>query len=158
MRRTAIYPGSFDPITFGHIDLIERLLPLYDQLTVVVAQSSSKNSLFTSEERMALIKTCLPQVDVQIHNGLTIDFAKSIGAQVILRGLRAMSDFEYESAVAAANKKLEPTIETLITFTRPEYGYISSRMVKEIASFGGDLKTLVPPPVAQALHKKINKG
>jgi pantetheine-phosphate adenylyltransferase len=159
MNVKAIYPGSFDPITFGHIDLIERMSPLYDELVVLISNSPTKSYLFTAQERAELVRSCLdhlPQVNVQIHDGLTVDCAKKFGANVILRGLRAVSDFEYESAMANTNKMLAPDIETLIVFTRPEYSYISSRMVKEVATYSDGLQGLVPPLVAKALkaHKK----
>jgi pantetheine-phosphate adenylyltransferase len=159
MKAIAIYPGSFDPITYGHIDLIERMRPLFDELYVVVANSSLKSSLFTADERADLARLCLPPgVKVQTYGGLTVEFARAVGARVIVRGLRAVADFELESAMGAANKKLAPEIETLFVLTRPEFGFISSRMVKEVAAFGGELKDFVPPPVAQALRQKIKKS
>jgi pantetheine-phosphate adenylyltransferase len=154
MSVKAIYPGSFDPITYGHIDLIERMRPLYEELVVVVSNSPSKSYLFSADQRAELVRACLqhvPKVAVEVHAGLTVDFAKKMGAKVILRGLRAVSDFEYESAMANANRMLAPEIETMIVFTRPEYGYISSRMVKEVATYSEGLQGLVPPLVAQAL-------
>lgn len=157
MKVKAIYPGSFDPITYGHIDLIERMSPIFGELVVAIASSSAKSALFSPEERSELAKSCLshvPGVSVQIQEGLTIDFAQKVGARVILRGLRAVSDFEYESAMANVNKKLAPHIETMIVLTRPEYSYISSRMVKEVAQFGGDVQSLVPADVASALKRK----
>lgn len=160
MKVKAVYPGSFDPITYGHIDLIERLRPLYDEFVVLIAVSTQKTVLFSAEERVQLVRDCLshvPEVQVQVHSGLTVDYARENGAKVILRGLRAVSDFEYESAMANANKQLAPGIETMIVFTRPDYGYISSRMVKEVATFSGELKNLVPPRVAEALRKKMKE-
>ncbi len=159
MSKHCIYPGSFDPITMGHIDIIQRLSAVFDQITVLVAQAPHKNYLFSSEERQSLVVSCLQgikNVDVEIHQGLTIEYAQKVQARVIVRGLRAVSDFEYELAMANVNSKLAPEIETLIVFTRPEYGHISSRMVKEVAEFGGELKDLVPSHVAEALRMKIH--
>ena len=154
----AVYPGSFDPITFGHIDIIQRLLPLFDEVIVLVAQSEQKKYMFQAEERAELIRTCLgdsKNVKVEVFSGLTVDFAKRSGAEVIVRGLRAVSDYEYELAMANMNSKLAPEIETMIVFTRPEYNYVSSRMVKEVAVNDGSLKDLVPGQVAEALKSRI---
>ncbi|UOE99855.1 pantetheine-phosphate adenylyltransferase [Bdellovibrio reynosensis] len=160
MTKIAVYPGSFDPITMGHVDIINRIAPFYDQVIVLVAQSSQKQSLFTAEERKALIEQSLPHtknVKVDIFGGLTVDYMKKANAQVIVRGLRAVVDFEYEMTMANMNKKLAPEIETLLVFASPEYYYISSRGVKEIAVNGGALKDLVPEIVISALEKKYKK-
>lgn len=154
----ALYPGSFDPITFGHIDIIERLSRLYSEIIVLIAKAPNKNYLFEAEERAALVRECLKKiknVKVEIHDGLTVDYAKKNKASVIVRGLRAVSDFEYEMSMANANSRLAKDVETLIVFSRPELNYVSSRMVKEVAMFGGDLKDLVPAPVVKALQTKI---
>lgn len=160
MTKIAVYPGSFDPITMGHVDIINRIAPFYDQVTVLVAQSSQKQSLFTAEERKDLIERSLSHlknVNVDIFGGLTVDYMKKHEAQVIVRGLRAVVDFEYEMTMANMNKKLAPEIETLLVFASPEYYYISSRGVKEIAVNGGALKGLVPDIVSAALEKKYKK-
>ncbi|XGC81393.1 pantetheine-phosphate adenylyltransferase [Bdellovibrio bacteriovorus] len=160
MTKIAVYPGSFDPITMGHVDIINRIAPFYDQVIVLVAQSSQKQSLFTAEERKALIEQSLAHtknVKVDIFGGLTVDYMKKANAQVIVRGLRAVVDFEYEMTMANMNKKLAPEIETLLVFASPEYYYISSRGVKEIAVNGGALKDLVPEIVISALEKKYKK-
>lgn len=160
MSNIAVYPGSFDPITMGHVDIINRLTPLYDQVIVLVAQSSQKQSMFTVEERRDLIQKSLPEaknVQVDIFGGLTVDYMKKVNAQVIVRGLRAVVDFEYEMTMANMNKKLAPDIETLLVFASPEYYYISSRGVKEVAVNGGALKGLVPEVVIEAMNKKLGK-
>jgi pantetheine-phosphate adenylyltransferase len=156
----AIYPGSFDPITLGHIDIIHRLAPLYDSFVVVVANSRSKTCLFSAGEREQLIRTnleTLPNVRVEAWDGLIVDFAKKVNARVIVRGLRAVSDFEIEFAMASMNRKLAIEVETMIAFTRPEFMHVASRMVKEVAYYGGDLQGLVPENVKVALKKKLKK-
>lgn len=158
--KTAVYPGSFDPITMGHIDIIHRLAPLFDPLIVVVANSQHKNYLFNLREREELIRANLkqlPTVRVESCDGLVVDHAKKVGASVMVRGLRAISDFEAEFAMANMNKKLAAGIETMIVFTRPEYSFVASRIVKEVAFHGGDMKGLVPENVMQALIKKMKK-
>lgn len=160
MNNIAVYPGSFDPITMGHVDIIKRLAPLYDQVIVLVAQSSQKQSMFTAEERKQLIEKSLPDIGnikVDIFGGLTVDYMKRVNAQVIVRGLRAVVDFEYEMTMANMNKKLAPDIETLLVFASPEYYYISSRGVKEVAINGGSLKGLVPDVVIETMNQKIQK-
>lgn len=152
----AIYPGSFDPITLGHIDIIRRIQPLFAELEVVVASSQRKQYMFTLEEREQLIRENLPKgVKLTRWDGLITDYAEKSGAQVIVRGLRAISDFEYEFAMFNMNKKLKEKIETMIVFTRPEYSFVASHMVKEVAYHDGELSNLVPPNVIQALKKKI---
>jgi pantetheine-phosphate adenylyltransferase len=156
--RKALYPGSFDPITNGHVDIIQRLVPLFDELTVLVANSSDKTYLFSAEERLELAKKSLADlktVKVAMHDGLTVDYAKTIGASVIVRGLRAVADFEYEMAMANMNKNLDPKIETLIVFADPKYSFVSSRLIKGVLRYKVDLKELVPAVVLKAIQKKL---
>ncbi|WII70751.1 pantetheine-phosphate adenylyltransferase [Bdellovibrio sp. 22V] len=160
MSKIAVYPGSFDPITMGHVDIINRIARLYDQVIVLVAQSSQKQSMFTAEERKALIEKSLSHLDnvkVDIFGGLTVEYMKKAKSQVIVRGLRAVVDFEYEMTMANMNRKIAPEIETLLVFASPEYYYISSRGVKELAINGGALKDLVPECVIGALEQKLKK-
>lgn len=161
MPKKAVYPGSFDPMTFGHLDIIERVAPMFDELIVLVAQSHSKSYLFSAEERAQLVRDSLPKglkVKVDLFDGLTVDYAKKASAQFIIRGLRAMSDFENEFAMANMNKSLNAKIETLVVFTKPEYSHIASRMVKEVAHHGGDLSQMVPDVVVAAVAKKLKRG
>lgn len=155
---TAVYPGSFDPITLGHIDIIKRLTPLYDEVVVLVSHSPHKNYLFTAEERKEFLRSNLldlKNVRVDVHQGLTVDYLKKIKAKVIVRGLRAVVDFEYEMAMASMNKKLFPDIETALFFASPDCYYISSRAIKEIARYGGNLNGLVPPNIQPILLEKL---
>lgn len=157
-KSVALYPGSFDPITLGHADIIHRLAGFYDSIVVLVANSPSKTQMFSAEERIELIRSSLPDIKnlvVDRYDGLTVDYAQKIGAKVILRGLRAVADFEYEFAMANMNRRLAPELETMIVFTRTEYSFVSSRMVKEVAMNGGSLNSLVPPPVADALVSRV---
>lgn len=156
--RIAVYPGSFDPITNGHLDVIERAACLFDRLVVAVARNAKKHPLFTIEERLEMLREVLQpfyNVVVDSFNGLTVNYAKSIGAQVIVRGLRAISDFENEFMMALTNKKLVPSIETVFLMTRAEYSFISSSAVKEVAFFGGCVRDLVPPAVERRLYEKF---
>ncbi len=156
--KTAVYPGSFDPLTNGHLDIIHRLCPLYDDVVVLISHSPHKNYLFTAEERKQFIEkslTGLKNVRVDIHQGLTVDYVKKINAKVIVRGLRAVVDFEYEMAMASMNKKLFPEIETALFFASPDCYYISSRAIKEIARFGGKLDGLVPIHIHHSLLNKL---
>lgn len=158
--KIAVYPGSFDPITLGHIDIIKRISDHFDQLIILVSESNQKSSLFTAEERASFIRENFkqePHIQVAAHSGLTVDYAHQIKAQVIVRGLRAIGDFEYEMSMAHMNKKLNPSIETMIVFANPTYQYISSRGVKEVAKHQGSLEGLVPVNVAKALKEKIEK-
>lgn len=160
MSGVAVYPGSFDPITFGHVGIIKRIAPHYAKLVVLVNSTPRKDYLFSVEERMDLAQKCLkevPGVQVASFDGLTVNYAQEVGAKVMVRGIRAVADFEYEMAMANINKKLCPEVETMIVFASPEHNYISSRMVKEVAFYKGDLENLVPPVVIEALHKKIEE-
>jgi len=160
MSKLAVYPGSFDPITLGHVDIIQRISQLYEETVVLISQSPNKGSLFTPQERKELIEKSLSHlknVRVDIHEGLTVDYMKANNANVIVRGLRAVVDFEYELTMANMNKMLAPNIETLLVFADPKYYYISSRGVKEVAQHGGALKGLVTDIVAEALVKKLKR-
>ena len=156
----AVYPGSFDPITLGHIDIITRMQRIFGEVTVVIAQSSRKTCLFTAQERKVLAEQALKSVNgvkVAIHEGLTTDYVRRVKAGVIVRGLRAVSDFEYELVMANMNKKLAPEIETMIVFAAPQFYYISSNTVKEVAINGGSVKDLVPANVDRALKAKFKR-
>jgi pantetheine-phosphate adenylyltransferase len=159
--RLAIYPGSFDPVTNGHLDVIQRAGTLFDELIVAVALNDQKHNstLFSIEERIALLRqTCvhIPNLRVVRLNGLLVDFAKQEKVVAIVRGLRAISDFEFEFQMALMNRKMEPSLETIFMMPKEEYTYISSRIVKEIARFGGNVQSFVPDCVVQALVKKFS--
>ena len=157
MRR-AIYPGSFDPITAGHLDVIHRAARLFDEVIVAVAHNDQKKSMFTTEERMALIRentASVGNIRVASFDGLLVDFARRENAAAVVRGLRAVSDFEFEFQMALMNRKLEPAIETIFLTPREEYTYLSSRIVKELARLGGNVEAFVPPSVARALREKF---
>jgi len=158
----AIYPGTFDPITFGHLDIIERAAGLFDRLVVAVSLNSPKNPLFSVEERLALLRevlTAYPNVSSASFSGLTVKYAEKTGAQALIRGLRAISDFENEFMMALTNKKLVPNVETIFLMTRAEFSFVSSSAVKEVAFFGGCVRDMVPPAVEQMLKTKFgSKG
>jgi len=159
MKRIAVYPGSFDPITKGHEDLIRRSLEFVDQLIVAVAVNVAKQPLFSLDERVALIKPALPdkRVEVQSFEGLLAEFATKVGASVIIRGLRAVSDFEYEFQMALMNRNLAPKIETVFLVPAFDLTFVSSSLVREVARFGGDVSPLVDPGVQKALKRKFAK-
>jgi len=159
MNRKAVYPGSFDPITKGHEDLIHRSLGFVDHIVVAVAVNVAKQPLFTFEERVAVIRECVPdqRVEVQSFDGLLVEFAKKVKATVIVRGLRAVSDFEYEFQMALMNRNLGPDIETVFLVPAFDLTYLSSSLVREVARFGGDVSALVHPAVQQALKRKFKK-
>jgi pantetheine-phosphate adenylyltransferase len=157
----ALYPGSFDPLTLGHLDLIERASQLFDGLVVAVLQNPSKNPCFTVDQRLEQIRKAtahLPAVEVAGFDGLTVDFARATGAGVILRGLRAMSDFEFELQIAHTNKSLAPQLETLFMATATAHSFLSSSVVKEVARFGGDVSRMVPSGVAEDLARLFNRA
>ena len=160
MPRTAVYAGSFDPITRGHEDLIKRSLQFVDRIIVAVATNVSKQPLFTLDERVAFIRAAVgddARVDVRQFNGLLVDFAREVGASLIIRGLRAVADFEYEFQMALMNRHLAPALETVFMVPSIETTYISSSLVREVARFGGDISGLVHPLVTDALRAK-SKG
>ncbi len=157
----AIYPGSFDPVTLGHIDVIGRALALFDEVLVAAAPSEGKGPLFTIEERLELVRSSLPEEKrllVKKLDGLLVDFVKREKATVIIRGLRAVSDFEFEFQMALMNRRLAPDIETIFLMPKEDYSYISSRIVKEVARLGGDVSGVVTAPVQEALRKKYEGG
>jgi pantetheine-phosphate adenylyltransferase len=158
MTRTAIYAGSFDPVTLGHLDLIERSLDFVDHLVVAVAVNVSKKPLFTVEERTNFIRSSVgddDRVDVREFEGLLADFARSVSARLLIRGLRAVSDFEYEYQMALMNRHLHEGLETVFMVPSLDTTYISASMVREVAQFGGDVSGLVKPVVAEALRRKF---
>lgn len=157
----AVYPGSFDPITYGHLDIIDRGLEVFDELIVAIARNSGKQSLFTIEERIAMIQCVIgnnPRVRVGTFDGLLVDYVVKNNARVILRGLRAVSDFEYEFQIAQMNHTVKKEVETLFMMTSVPYGYLSSSIVKEVASLHGPIDTFVPAPIREALEAKFAKG
>lgn len=157
-KNTAVYAGTFDPITYGHIDLIARAAQLFDEVVVGIAASSKKQPLFTLEERVALVQSVLtdyPTVKVAGFNSLLLDFAKTHQANVIVRGLRTVTDFDYEFQLASMNRHLNPKIESIFLMPDENYMYISSSLVREIASLGGDVKGFVPEKVVLALKQKF---
>jgi pantetheine-phosphate adenylyltransferase len=160
MTRTAIYPGSFDPPTRGHEDLIRRSLALADRVVVAVATNSSKQPLFTVEERLAMLRAAIgeePRVSLETFDGLLAEFAKRVGASVVVRGLRAVSDFEYEFQMALMNRQLHPSLETVFLVPAVDLTYLSSSLVREVARYGGDVGALVHPRVAEALARRFRK-
>lgn len=158
--KIAIYPGSFDPITNGHLDIIRRASTLFDRLLIAVARNSEKNSLFTVAERMELIGQVItwPNVEVVTFDGLLVDFAHTTKASAIVRGLRAVTDFEYEFQMALMNHRLQPNVETVFLTAREDYTYLSSKLIKEVASLGGNITSFVPEPVEAALRQRLTKS
>jgi len=160
MIRRAIYPGSFDPVTNGHLDVIDRARKLFDEVIVAVAHNDQKNPLFTLEERVRLLKSTVGRarnVEVAPLDGLLVDFAVRRKATAVIRGLRAISDFEFEFQMALMNRKLEATVETIFLMPKEEYTYLSSRIVKEIARLGGNVTGFVPNRVAKALKARLKE-
>ena len=146
----AIYPGTFDPVTCGHVDIVERASRIFTNVVAVVADNPSKNWAFTTEERLSMLRDSLahlPNVEVQSHTGLVVDCFDRCDATVIIRGLRAISDFDYEFQMAFTNRKLDPRAETIFLMPSAKYTYLSSTIVRQLASFGGDIRTLVPAPI-----------
>lgn len=160
-RHIAVYPGSFDPITYGHLDIIHRGLEVFDELIVAVARNSEKRALFSIDERVEMIRRTVgndPRIKVDTFQGLLVDYVAARNARVILRGLRAVSDFEYEFQIAQMNHTVKEEVETLFMMTSVPYGYLSSSIVKEVASLRGPVDTFVPPLVRDALEAKFGKA
>lgn len=160
MRR-AVYPGSFDPVTLGHLDIIERSAKLVDELIVAVLVNRAKNPLFSAQERVNMLKDVtknIPNVRVLSFSGLSVDFVRQCEAGFIVRGLRAITDFEYELQMAQTNRIMDSDIDTIFLTTNLEYAYLSSTTVKEVAYYGGDLKRFVPPSVEERIKEKINNA
>jgi pantetheine-phosphate adenylyltransferase len=157
-ERVALYPGSFDPPTNGHLDILARARRLADRVVVAILENDEKTPLFSAPERLAMIREIVGEdrgVEVRSFTGLLVDFARESGASLIVRGLRAVSDYEYELQMALMNRRLAPTIETVFLMAKEEYSYVSSRLVKEVARLGGDLTGLVPEPVRRRLSDKL---
>ena len=156
--KKAIYPGSFDPLTLGHLDIIERSARIVDELVVGVLNNSAKNSLFSLDERVSMIKEMtdsMPNVTVTSFNGLLVDYMREIDATIIVRGLRAVTDFEYELQMAQTNRVLAPDVDTVFLTTSLEYAYLSSTIMKEVAYFNGDLSKFAPKEITDAVKKKL---
>ena len=157
----ALYPGTFDPPTNGHVDLIQRGAKIFDQLTVGILVNPVKNPLFTVEERLEMLKEAtrsLSNVSIATFDGLMVDFARQVDASAVLRGIRAISDYEHEFQMALMNRRLAPEVETVFLQPAGRYSFVSSRMVKEVVSFGGDVSGLVPPNVLKRLRGRMRKG
>jgi len=163
METLALYPGSFDPITYGHLDILERATELFDKVIITIAINKQKETVFTGDEREALIEECLQdkdwadRVEIQQFTGLLVDFAKERDAQTLVRGVRQVSDFEYEFRMALTNRRLAPDVDTVFLMPNEQLTFISASLVKEIAYWDGDLSSFVPEHVAKALRKKFEE-
>lgn len=158
--RTAIYPGSFDPITNGHLDLVHRAAKLFDRVIIAVAQNESKKALFTLKERLELVQAAvadIPKVEADSFEGLLVHYVERVNGNAIIRGLRAVSDFEFEFQLALMNRKLNEKVETIFMMPKETYTFLSSRMIKEIFALGGNINGFVPEPVHAALARKLRK-
>lgn len=158
---TAVYPGSFDPITCGHLDIIRRASRQFDRVIIAVLNNTAKKPMFTAQQRVRLIEKSiadLPNCSAEYFDGLLVDFVRQRNARTVIKGLRAISDFEYEFQMALLNKKMEPDVETLFMVTNANYSYISSSIVKEIATLGGDFRDLVPAEIYEDVKLKIKEG
>jgi pantetheine-phosphate adenylyltransferase len=161
MKRSAVYPGTFDPVTNGHLDLVERASRQFDRLIIAILRHDEKQPVFSLEERMELLREAaapFPNVEVDAFHGLLVDYAQEVGAGTIVRGLRALSDFEYELQMAMMNRRLAPDLETVFLMPSEAYAYLSSRLVREVARLGGDLTGLVPAQVVAALRRRLGPG
>jgi pantetheine-phosphate adenylyltransferase len=160
-ERVALYPGSFDPITLGHIDILERATAIFDRVVVSVLRNPAKQPLFSVDERLELIGAATESLDGEVtvdsFDGLTVEHARQVGAIAIVRGLRALSDFETEFQMALMNRRLEPDVHTVFLMTSAPYVYMSSNLVKEVCRLGGDISEFVPPAIAEALHRRLGK-
>ena len=157
----AVCPGSFDPVTLGHLDIIRRAAALFDEVIVLVSVNPDKKYTFTAQERIALLAKCtagLSNVRIDCHEGLLVDYMDKSGANVIVKGLRAVSDYEYEFQMSLTNKKLNPRAETLFLNTSQEYMFLSSSMVKQVAQFGGDISPFIPKEILKDVEARLNKG
>ena len=159
MKR-AIYPGSFDPVTFGHIDMIERSAKIVDELVVAILVNSAKNQLFSVEERVSMLREItghVPNIKITSFHGLLIDYARKVDASIIVRGLRAVTDFEYELQIAQTNRIVDDRVDTVFLTTSLEYAYLSSTIVKEVASYGGDISHFVPEQLIDRIYAKFSR-
>ncbi len=155
----AIYAGSFDPITYGHLDIVKRASEIFDELVIVIMDNDEKNGLFSNEERKDLVENCISEFDnvtVSIGTGLTVDYARSIGANILVRGIRAVTDYEYEMMLATTNMKLAEDIHTVFLVAKPEYSFLSSSTAKTIMRYDGDVSSFVPEYVEKKLREKFN--
>ena len=161
MVRRAIYPGSFDPVTNGHLDIIQRACKLFDEVIVAILVNPGKTAMFSVDERVQMLGNLLnarfPQVSVDTFDGLLVDYALRRGAQAVVRGIRAISDYEYELQMALMNRRLNPQVETVFLMSAEENSYLSSRLVKEVFSLGGSITGLVPEPVIERMREKLSK-
>jgi len=160
MTRIAVYPGSFDPVTLGHLDILERAMLIFDKVVLAVLENPTKAPLFSVEERVQLLRKTVdnnPNLDVGTFNGLTVDFAHRVGAIAVVRGLRAVSDFENEFQMALMNRRLRPDIHTVFLMTSFSNVFVSSSLIKEVCRFGGRIEEFVPPHVAAAMHAKLGE-
>jgi pantetheine-phosphate adenylyltransferase len=161
MKSRAVYPGTFDPVTYGHIDLIQRSAKLFDEVVIAVLRNAEKRPLFTVDERVGMLEDVvkdIPNASVITFEGLLVEFAEQIGASVIVRGIRAVSDYEYELQMAMMNRRLSAKVETVFMMPAETYSYLSSRLVKEISLLGGAVRGLVPPSVEQRLNRRHRPG
>ncbi len=157
----AVYPGSFDPVHRGHLDVIERAVRLFDRVIVAIATNSDKTPLFSTDERLALLRACVaghPTVEAGAYEGLTVEYARARGAAVLVKGLRSAEDYGFETRMAAMNALVAPDVETVFLPSRPAYAFLSSTLLKEVARLGGDVSTLVPPLVADRLRERFRAG
>lgn len=159
--KVAVYPGSFDPVTYGHLDVIGRAAKIFDKVVVTVFRNSGKNPLFSAQERVEMLVEAtahIPGVEVEFSDGLTVHYARIKGAKVVIKGLRAISDFENEMKMAQMNSRLAPDVETMFMMTATQYAFLSSSIVREVASYGESVEGLVPPHVERKLYEKLNRA